>query len=127
MGRTWTAAVAYRRSVDFHEGFNDPFLAQSVSADLQGLLSRRLRFSSAVAYSRGLVGARSADTFGTTSATAGLEYGLTRNLAAYLNYVYYQYEFATQVELDPRFPDRLSRDGIRLGLSTSIPLIRGRR
>jgi hypothetical protein len=91
------------------------------------MLSRRLRFSSSVAYSRGLVGARSADTFATTSANGGLEYGLSRSIAAFVNYVYYQYEFATQVALDPRFPNRLSRDGVRVGLSTSIPLIRGRR
>jgi opacity protein-like surface antigen len=127
LGRTWTASAVYRRSVDFHEGFADPFLSQSVSADLQGMLARRLRFTSAVAYSRGLIGARSSDTFATTSVTAGLEYGISRRLAAFVNYVYYQYEFATQAAVDPRFPDRLNRDGVRMGLSTSIPLIRGRR
>ena len=58
MGRTWTSSIAYRRSLDFHEGFADPFLAQSVSADLRGLLSRRLSFASGAWYSSGVIGAR---------------------------------------------------------------------
>jgi opacity protein-like surface antigen len=126
MGRTWTAALSYRRSVDFHEGFTEPFLAQAVSADVQGLLSRRLRFSASTSYSRGLIGARSADRFDSTSANAGLQYGLTRYLAAYVNYVYYQYGFDTVVTIDPRFPQRLQRNGVRFGLSTAIPLIRAK-
>ena len=31
MGRTWTRRFAYQRSLAFHEGFVEPFLAQSVS------------------------------------------------------------------------------------------------
>jgi len=126
MGRTWTASIAYQRSVAFHEGFVDPFLAQSVSATLKGLLSRRLQFNAATSYSRGVVGANSNNNFDSTGANAGLQYALSRFFAAYVNYVYYQYSFPAGIAVDPRFPPSLSRNGVRFGITTSIPVIRAK-
>lgn len=124
MGRTWTTGISYQRSLSFHEGFADPFLSQALSASLQGLLSRRLRFASSAAYTRGVVGAGTSNDFTSSSANAGLQYALTRFLAAYVNYLYYQYSFPPGIAVDPRFPRSLDRRGVRIGLTTSIPLIR---
>ena len=124
MGRTWTAQLAYRRGIDFREGFYDPFLTDGVSARLGGLFSPRLRFSSSVDYSFGSVGVGTSTGFNSYSANAGLEVGLTRALALYGRYVYYAYDFDGQVALDPRFSRTLNRQGVRVGLSASIPLVR---
>ena len=124
MGRTWSAAIVYQRSLDFHEGFVDPFLAHSVSANLTGLLTRRLQFNSTAGYSQGVIGVHTNNNYDSASASAGLEYGLTRFLAAYANYVYYRYAFPEGLAVDPRFPHSLARNGVRVGLTTSLPLIR---
>jgi hypothetical protein len=124
MGRTWTASLAVRRSVDYHEGFADPFIAQSASASLTGLLSRRLSFMSTVAFSQGTVGVGNGRDFSTGMAGVGLQYGITRFLAATANYMYYRYRFDPLVAVDPRFPRSLSRNGVQLGLTTSVPLLR---
>ena len=126
MGRTWTASVAYRRSVDFHEGFAEPFLAQSASANLGGLFSRRLSFRSTVSYTLGEVGSGPSNDFDSTNADAGLQYALTRHLAAYASYVYYRYNVPPGLAIDPRFPTALTRNGVRVGLSTSVALMRPR-
>jgi opacity protein-like surface antigen len=124
IGRTWTAQLGYRRGVDFYEGFNDPFLSDAVSASLDGLLSRRLNFSTGVDYSFGTVGVGTDNRYDTLAAHAGLEFGLTSMLAIYGNYLYYRYEFDQQVALDPRFAQSLNRQGVRFGLSASLPILR---
>jgi hypothetical protein len=58
------------------------------------------------------------------STTTALEYALSSRLALFARYVYYKYEFDRQVALDPRLPRALDRQGVRFGLSTSIPVIR---
>jgi hypothetical protein len=124
LGRTWTAGLAYRRGVDFREGFNDPFLSDAVSASLGGLFSRRLRFTSAIDYTLGTVGVATGNDFHSATANAGLEFGLTRTLALYGRYVYYAYDFTSQIPLDPRLPRKLDRQGVRVGLTMALPVIR---
>jgi opacity protein-like surface antigen len=124
IGRSWTAAVGYARSVDYHEGFVDPFLSDAVSASITGLLSRSLRFDGVVNYSFGIVGFNSDNGFYAATANAGLEYGLTRRLAVYANYLYYQYRFDQPAALDPRLAQALNRQGARVGLRASFPLVR---
>jgi len=126
MGRTWTSAIAYQRSVSFHEGFVAPLLAQSVSASLQGLLSRRLRFDASTAYTKGAVSVGTTNDFDSYTANSGLEYGFTRYWAAYADYFYYQHHLPPGFTLDPRFPSNMSRNGVRFGIRTSIPVIRAK-
>jgi hypothetical protein len=101
-------------------------LSQAVSASLQGLITRRLQFTSSAAYTRGVVGAGTSNDFNSSNANAGLQYGLTRFLAAYVSYLHYQYRFPPGIAVDPRFPRSLARDGVRIGLTTSIPVIRAK-
>jgi hypothetical protein len=124
MGRTWTARLGYDRSFAFYEGFTDPFLADGVTADVSGFVSRRLRFSSAASYSVGTVGTGEQHGFDSTFATAGLEFGLTRSLALFTRYVYYHYNFDGNFSNDPRLLRRMDRQGARAGLTVSVPVIR---
>ena len=124
MGRTWKAQLAYRRGVDVHEGFAQPFLSDGVNAGLSGLLSRRLSFFSGADYVSGDVGLRNGAHYTSFSTSAVLEYALSRRLALFGRYVYYKYEFDRQAALDPRLPGALDRQGVRVGLSIFIPVIR---
>ncbi len=58
------------------------------------------------------------------SATAQLHYALTQYLALYSRYIYYQYQYDEGIPLDPRLARAMDRQGVRVGLTTSIPLIR---
>ena len=124
MGRTWKAQLTYRRGVDVHEGFAQPFLSDGVNAGLGGLLSRRLSFASGADYVSGDVGLRNGAHYVSFSTNTVLEYALSSRLALFGRYVYYKYDFDRQAALDPRLPRALDRQGVRFGLSTSIPVIR---
>jgi hypothetical protein len=125
IGRTFSASIGYRRSVDFHEGFNDPFLSDAVTASYDGLLTRRLGFNARADYALGSVGLGGDNNgYDSASASAGLEYALSRTLALYGRYVYYRYHFDSGVALDPRFVPSLDRQGVRVGLSASFPILR---
>ena len=124
MGRTWTTALTYRRGVEFQEGFYAPFLSDAVSATLGGLFSRRIKFDAATNYTRGIVGFAARDAYSTGSATAQLQFAITRILGAYATYFIYHYDFSNSIAIDPRFPRALDRQGVRVGLVTSLPLIR---
>jgi hypothetical protein len=123
MGRTWTAGLSFSRSVDFHEGFGEPFFSDSISAALTGLLTRRLHSSSYAATSFGNVGVGSGNRFNGFGASTGLGYGLFRVLELFVDYVYYHYRFDEQVAFDPRFPRAMNRQGIRFGAHASFSLI----
>jgi opacity protein-like surface antigen len=124
MGRTWTTTFAYNRSVQFHEGFTEPLLSNAVTAELNGLISRRLRFDSLASYSFGRVGAESDNSYNSAHVDAGLEFALTRMLALYTRYLHYRYSFDEPAVLDPRVPPALDRQGVRFGLNVSVPLVR---
>ena len=124
IGRTWTAQASYRRSVDFREGFAAPFLGDGVSAGIGGLFNRRVRFTSSINYSFGTVGVGSSTRFHAYSVNSGMEFALSKVLAAFVRHVYYVYDFDARVALDPRFARTFDRQGARIGLSASFPLIR---
>jgi opacity protein-like surface antigen len=124
MGRTWKALLSYRRGIDAHEGFSQLFLSNGLSGGVSGLLSRRVSFGSGVDYVVGRVGLTGGAHYSSVSASAGLQYALSRSLALFGRYVYYKYDFDRQVAVDPRLPRALDRQGVRVGLSASIPVIR---
>jgi hypothetical protein len=124
MGRTWKAQLAYRRGIDVHEGFAQPFLSNALNAGLNGLLSRRLSLGVGTDYVTGDVGLKNGVHYNSLSANAILQYALSDKLAIYGSYVYYKYDFDRVAALDPRLPRALDRQGVRVGLSTSIPVIR---
>jgi hypothetical protein len=124
MGRTWKAQLAYRRGIDVHEGFAQPFLSNALDGGLSGYLSRKLAFGLSADYVAGDIGLRNGAHYNSSSTTALLEYALSSRLALFTRYVYYKYEFDHQVSVDPRLPRALDRQGVRFGLSTFIPVIR---
>jgi hypothetical protein len=42
----------------------------------------------------------------------------------FVRYAYYRYRFGAEVPLDNELPRELNRNGVRVGLTASVPLIR---
>ena len=127
IGRTWTATGAYRRSVDWREGFVQPFLSDGVTGSLEGLISKKLHFTSSADYAFGTVGFSSVqedNRYDSVSAQAGLEYAVSRTVAVFSRYVYYHYHFDSGVTLDPRLVPALDRQGARVGVTVLLPVVR---
>jgi len=125
LGRTWTAALTYARGFRTREGFDELYFTDAVTATVGGLVTRRLSFSAAAAWADSSLERVSANNgHRGTSATAQGTYALTSYVAFFARYVYYRYRYEEDIRLDPLFPRQLDRHGVRVGLTTSIPLIR---
>ena len=124
IGRSWTANAAYHRGLMFREGFDDPFMADGVSARIGGLITRRLDVSIAASGSLATQDRPGQNQYDSLAASAQARYALTSFLALYARYIYYQYEFGEDIPLEPGLPRSLDRQGVRVGLTTTIPLIR---
>lgn len=129
IGRTWSAGIRYFRGVNFVEAFTDPIRSDMVTARVAGLVSQRAQFRAAAVYSSGAVGfVRDAPSFDFSNATAGLTYGITRYIALSAEYVIYHYVFDPEVVNPFGLPRQLTRNGVRVQLTTWLPLFeRGRR
>jgi hypothetical protein len=123
IGRTWTADLGYTRGFRTRDGFDQLYFTDAVYAGIGGLLSRRVSVSAGATWANSTVGDHAQGHNG-VSASAQATYGFSRFLGLYASYVYYHYRFDETVPLDEHFPQRLDRQGIRVGLTTSIPLIK---
>lgn len=125
IGRTWTAQAAYNRGLLFREGFDDPFFTDALSASIGGLVTRRLDLSSMARWSfAALDRSGPGNQHDSFAVSAQARYALSQFLALFARYVYYQYEFGENVQLDPGLARSLDRQGIRIGVTASLPLIR---
>jgi hypothetical protein len=49
---------------------------------------------------------------------------MSRTLAVFARYLYYQYHFGSGVRLDPRLTPDFGRQGVSVGVEASVPIIR---
>jgi hypothetical protein len=124
LGRTWTARLSYRRGLNFREGFDEPFYTDAASVGIGGLLSRRVQASASAGVAHSNLVSGGGRGYNAVTGQAGLQYAFTRVLAAYASYYYYQYRFRGDIALDPRLASAAHRNGVRVGLSVNVPLIR---
>lgn len=124
MGRTWTARLSYARGLQSREGFDELYFTDGLSADVGGLVSRRLSLSGNAGWSVSTLDRPGRTGHNRVSASAQATYALTPMLGLYARYIYYQYDYGDDVPLDPRFARGLNRQGVRVGVTTSIQLIR---
>jgi hypothetical protein len=127
--RSWQAGASYRRNTEYLPAFLEPVLTDSVSAEVAGLITRRLEASASAAYARvgsALTGrVDPLDPGGrldTYVGTARLRYAISRRLALYTEYLYYVYELRGETLLAPELPPRFEQSGIRMGLMFTFPL-----
>lgn len=124
MGRTWTAQLSYTRGLVSRDGFGELYFTDAVTATVAGLVSRRLSLSGTGIWSVSTLDRPGQNRYDRTSASAQATYALTRYLGLYTRYVYYHYEYGNDIPLDPRFARGLDRQGVRVGLTSSVPLMR---
>jgi hypothetical protein len=121
--RTLQARGTYRRNLEYVPGLRTPVYANGFTAVIDGLLGRRWDYAASAAFSDGeSVVVQRATTFDTYTADARIRYALTSKLAAYIEYLYYSYDFRGSTELPLGAARVLKRNGLRLGLTFWIPV-----
>ena len=126
-GKSWQAGAMYRRGVDFVPGLTEPVETDGATARIDGLLTPRLDAMVSAAYLSGdAVFNNTTDTFDTYTGTVRLRYAVARTVAAYVEYLYYFYDFHGYPHLVPGVPPTFERNGVRAGLTLLIPAIRNK-
>jgi hypothetical protein len=123
MGRTWSIDAAYHRGIGYIEGLQSPVFSAAYAARTSGFLSRRTDLLVSAAYSTGesaLFG--TPDAFTTYTADARLRFAMSRAWAAYVEYVFYYYEFNQSMVLPVGLPPGLTRNTVRSGLTLWLPV-----
>ena len=125
IGQTWGAQVNYNRSVTYDAGFLQPILRDEASAGIGGLIGRNVDVSSGVYYTVGAIGLETTN-YHSWTASSQVRWAITRSLATYASYYYYLYNFGSDVSLPSGVVQELHRNGVRVGLTTWLPLWTGR-
>jgi len=122
-GRTWGLQGFYHRGVGYIQGFSSPVFSTSYSASAGGFINRRMDLRFSGAYSAGEPALNGAVApFNTYTGDARLRIGLSRTMATYLQYVFYDYEISPTLPRPPGVPPAMTRNGVRFGLTMWIPV-----
>jgi hypothetical protein len=123
LGRTWNGRATFRRGVGFVQGLPQPVFSDAFTFQTSGLLSRRADLDITAALSSGGSALTGASTpFAMYNADARLRYALNRMLAAYVEYMFYYYDFNQGLQLPVGVPSRLTRNGARVGVTLWVPV-----
>ena len=123
IGRTWAASAGAGRSVDFSSLFQEPVLSDTLSADLGGLIARRLSFRSVASYSRGTAGFNEGGNQVILSgASVTLQAAMTRYLALSSSYGYSRREIGDRIVLPSGLSPRSEDQVFSVYLSAWAPL-----
>lgn len=124
IGRTWNAFAAYSRRVLLHESWQEPVLANGLTAGFGGLISRRLEFTTTARAAFGSVGVDNTggNRFDTYYGSAALSYALARYMNVGLTYAYYRHHADASVVLPPDYPRTFDRQSIRATVNLWAPL-----
>jgi hypothetical protein len=122
----WEARGSYRRGLEFVPGLAQPVFTNGVTADIAGLLTRRLDVALSAGYSQGASAlTQRAANFDTYRASLRFQFAVAKSAAIHAEYLYYFYDFLGDVQLPVGASPRLKRNGVRLGLRLLIPAFRG--
>jgi len=120
----WSTSAVYTRGVEYLAELTQPVLMQGASLSLDALLTSRLDVSLSGRYATGQSAMnRNGLNLDTYSANARVRYALGRNLAGYVEYLYYFYDFRRGTQLPSGIPGALERNGVRAGLSLWLPAL----
>ncbi len=115
----WRATASYRRGINYVPFVSEPLLSDSGTVRLGGVLSRRVDVSASAGYlttpSRSTTWPH--QDLRTYTGEARIRYALRRDLAAYVEYLHYQYDFRARAQLAEGLPVTFAQRGIRVGLT----------
>jgi len=116
LSRSWTAQGVYRRSLQFVEGFTEPFFANAVTGGLHGYLGRRVELVTSAGYSTGEIGLSGAGAYDSYSGSVQASVAMTRHWAVSLEYLFYDHRIAGDITLPGTLAGTLNRHSVRVGL-----------
>lgn len=122
--RTGEVRASYRRGVEYIVELGQPVIIDGVNVGVSGSPGRRLDLIAGAGYSSGASALLSASKFDTYTADVQSRFRLTRVLSAYLEYLYFFYDFGANSAVASTLPRRLERNGVRAGLTLSTPVLR---
>lgn len=126
IGRTWRGSARYRRGVVFVDEIAGPLLSDGFSAEIDGLLSRRLELRGSGSFTRGTAGLSrdAAPPYDMYLARTQARYALSRVAAIYAEYLFFKYRFAESVQLGGALPSYYDRHTVRAGVTVLTQLLR---
>jgi hypothetical protein len=122
--RTGQLALSYRRGVEYILQLAQPVFIDAINVSAGASLSRRMDLTFGAGYSSGASVLQQSSQFDTYTGDVRSTIVLTNRLSAYLEYLYYFYDFGSSGLLAPGLPQKQARNGIRAGLTLSTPLLR---
>jgi hypothetical protein len=124
MSRSWNLGASFRRA----GGSIDGVRSDSASVDLRGLLSRRTDLTLSAGYLGTDIALGAGDSqYTTLFGSSRVQLALSRTIAFYAQYVFYDYDLGTAIPLVAAgLQQQQQRRGIRAGLTLWMPLHEGR-
>jgi hypothetical protein len=135
IGRTWAAAALYTRGVSFFQTVRLPYVYDSVTLGISGLIARRLQVQSSVGATVGDLSSPNPavsprlNRFATAYGRAGIIYALSRYAGIGADYVIYAYSFDdVSVLSHGLLQPQLTRHSVTISLRAWHPIVEhGRR
>jgi hypothetical protein len=124
VGRSWSVATNYTRSVSVLQGVSlTSFAADSANVAVNGLISSRIETSMSATYSNGQAGGSNTQgRFENYTGSLQFRYAISRCCATAINYDYYVYNFENVPDLSSAFLSNFDRQAIRVGFTLWLPL-----
>jgi hypothetical protein len=122
--RTGEFRASYRRGVEYVVELTQPVFIDGVALSVTTSPARRVDVIAGAGYSSGASALLQTSRFSTYTADIQTHYRINQMFSAYAEYIYYVYDFSKSPLLAPTLPRQLERNGVRVGLAVSAPLIR---
>jgi hypothetical protein len=122
--KTWQVGAMYRRGVDYVPGLSEPVLTDGLTARIGGFFTRRIDVVGTAGYASGVSALKLAGPrFDTYTSEVRLRVALNPAVSVYGEYLYYLYDFRRYAPLMPGMPPALERNGLRVGLTLTVPTL----
>jgi hypothetical protein len=121
--RGWQTRAMYRRAMEYIPTLTEPVFTDGASVNVDGTINRRFDLTWSAGYSTGESAfTRDTSALKTYNGDVRLRYALNRTMAAYVQYMYYFYEF-NNAQLAPGMASRLERNAVRAGFMLWLPVV----
>lgn len=126
--RNWQGSLSYNRDMSFVQTLSQPLFGDSASAQLQGIMARKVLIQISGGYMSGRLGYSRAEqnssTLRTGTGAFTLAYAFNTYLRANVSYTYFSYNFSDNALLPVGLQPSFDRNSVRGGLSLVLPVIR---
>jgi hypothetical protein len=121
--RTWSLSAALNRSTSVLDGITrQSFLRTTGSVWLGGNVGRRTLLTLTGTFLKGTAHEGETGSIESNSATAQVQYALSRSIGIVGSYSYYDHLLSNTVGVVGAFPRRIDRNSVRLGMTVWLPL-----